>query len=55
MPKLVKNLYYNAKGEAKICTFTIPVAKVLVQEAGLDPEKNCELKAEKGKIIITQK
>ena len=55
MPKLVKNNYYNAKGEKKVCGYLISISKIIVEQAGFDITKQCEIKAENGKIVITQK
>lgn len=55
MARLIKNHYYNRKGEKKVCAYIISISKSVVEEAKFDEDKQCEIKAENGKIIITQK
>ena len=55
MAKLVKMKYKTLGGDVKINTYNATISKKIVEESGLDPEKEITVKAENGKIIIEQK
>lgn len=52
MPKLVKNHYYNAKGEKKLNNFFVSVPKSVVFSAGIKETDNVKVYCQGNKIII---
>lgn len=53
--KLVKMCYVTLKGEKKINTYNANIPKKIVQESGIDDNKELIAIAEKNKIIIKEK
>lgn len=54
MPKLAKNCYYGKDGEQKINSYLLNISKEVASKSGLI-DKQLEVKAEQGKIIIEEK
>lgn len=54
MPKLIKNKYYNSKGQEGITSYTISISKSVAKKAEFDENTKLVVTAEKGKIIIKQ-
>ena len=52
MPKLVKNYYYNAKGEKKLNNFFVSIPKIIVFNAGIKETDNVKVYCQGNKIII---
>lgn len=52
MAKLVKQKYYNSKGQAKINSFICNISKQVVFQAGLTGNEEIIVYAKDGKIII---
>lgn len=52
MAKLVKQKYYNAKGEAKVNCYKVTLSKFIIEAAGIKEDDEIIISAEKGKIII---
>ena len=50
--KLVKNNYYTSKGVVKLNNYLVYVNKKLVEEAGINPDKEIKVYVEGNKIII---
>lgn len=50
--KLVKNKYYTSKGEPKLNNYMVYIKKSLVEQSGIDPEKDIKVYVENGKIVI---
>lgn len=52
MPKLNKQMYYNAKGEQKINCYKVNISKEVVKESEIKDEENVKIYAKNKKIII---
>ena len=52
MPKLAKQMYYNAKGEKKINCYKVNISKEIVKESKINENDNLKIYAENKKIII---
>lgn len=52
MPKLVKNHYYNAKGEKKVNSYFVSIPKSLVLKAGINENERVKVYCQGGKIIV---
>ena len=50
--KLAKNNYYTAKGAKKLNNYLVYINKRLVEEAGINPDKENKVYVEGNKIII---
>ena len=55
MAKLIKMKYRTLVGDIKINSYNASISKKIINESGIDPEKEIIVKAENGKIIIEQK
>lgn len=54
MAKLVTNKYYTKGGIEKINGYFASIPKKVVEESGIDTDKQVTVTAEKGKIIIEE-
>jgi len=52
MAKLIKQKYYNSKGQAKINNFMCNISKQVVYEAGFTGNEEIKVYAMNGRIII---
>ena len=55
MAKLIKIKYRTVGGDLKINAYNATISKKIINESGIDPEKEITVKTENGKIIIEQK
>lgn len=53
MAKLIKNNYKTLKGDIKINCYKVNIPRKIIEEAGINPNKDITVKSEKNKIIIT--
>lgn len=54
MAKMVKQKYRTLKGDIKLNTYFVTVPKKVVENSGMDPDRDVIVKAENGKIVIYQ-
>ena len=54
MAKLVTQKYYTKDGSAKVNSYFASIPKKIVEESGIDTNKEITIKTEKGKIIIEE-
>lgn len=52
MPKLAKQMYYNAKGEKKINCYNLNIPKSIVSQTDIKDNDNVKIYVENKKIII---
>lgn len=54
MAKLVTNKYYTKGGAEKVNGYFASIPKKIVEESGIDTEKQIIVRSEEGKIIIEE-
>lgn len=54
MAKLVTNKYYTKGGVEKVNGYFASIPKKIVEESGIDTEKQITVRSEEGKIIIEE-
>ena len=52
MAKLVKQMYYNKKGEAKINTYIVKIPKAIVEQTNIKDIDELKISVINGKIVI---
>lgn len=55
MPKLIKQLRYDKKGNAKINCYHINLSKDVIDKAKFDDNKEVIIHIENGEIVLKQK
>ena len=55
MAKLIKNNYRTITGDIKVNCYKVNIPRKIIEESGMDPNKEIEIKIEKNKIIIEEK
>lgn len=53
MAKIVKQKYTKCDGSKEVYSYLVPIKKILIEEAGINPDKDIKVEVQKGKIIIT--
>ena len=52
MAKLIKQMYYNKKGETKINTYMVKIPKAIVEQSNIKNSDELKFSVVNGKIVI---
>lgn len=50
--KLIKQKYYNAKGESKINCYMIKISKAIIEQSNIKDTDEIKISVKDGKIVI---